>query len=164
MLKRLRTGNSSFSELGTCNALATLSSSSHGDAHLLYTQSTPAFETGEKTKLLFLTHSPPSSAQLVHQAEGQEAGGEGELKEDALVSNPVCRFTSSLIPSNRSQLSQAPGQGACSECSINLVGSKAGCQGKHLVMVQLKMVPLMLSGEKEIKFRNQSYPQRLFVS
>lgn len=48
---------------------------------------------------------PPSSAQLVRQAVGQEAGREGELKEDALVSNPVCRFTSSLIPSNRSQLS-----------------------------------------------------------
>lgn len=80
---------------------------------------------------------PSSPAQLIHQAVGQETGREREreLKEDALVSNPVCRFRSSLIPSNRSQLSQALGQGVCLECSINLVGSKAGCQGKHLVMV-----------------------------
>lgn len=133
-LKDREQGNSNFEVLAISNELATLSSSSHMEMHPLYTQFTPAFGTGENTKLPFPTQHP-SPAQLVHQAGGQEVGGEGELKEDALVSNPVCRFTSSLIPSNRSQLSQAPGQGACSECSINFEGSKAGCQGKHLVMV-----------------------------
>lgn len=64
----------------------------------------------EKKQSSLFSPNPSSPAQLVLQAVGQEAGREGELKEDALVSNPVCRFTNSLIPSNRSQLSQAQGR------------------------------------------------------
>lgn len=69
-LKGREQGNSSFSELGTCNALAALSSSSHGDVHPLYTQFTPAFETGEKQSS---SSSPPIFCPALSPGSG--AGG-----------------------------------------------------------------------------------------
>ena len=69
--------------------------------------------------------SPSSSAPPPPAPWGPGSGGkEEELKEDALASNPVCRFTSSLIRSNRSQLSHVLGQGAGFEPDANLAGSK----------------------------------------
>lgn len=50
------------------------------------------------------------------------------LNKGALVTNPVCRFTSSLIPSNRSRLSPALGRvrAAVSESGVHLDGARQG--------------------------------------
>lgn len=50
------------------------------------------------------------------------------LNKGALVANPVCRFTSSLIPSNRSRLSPVLGRvrAAVSESGVHLDGARQG--------------------------------------
>lgn len=50
------------------------------------------------------------------------------LNKGALVANPVCRFTSSLIPSNRSRLSPALGRvrAAVSASGVHLDGARQG--------------------------------------
>lgn len=123
MLKRERTGKQ---QLCTCNTPATACSGSPREQHPLYTQFTPIEKKQSSPS------SPILPPHLLPHRLGTRHGEEGELEEDALLSNPVCRFTSSLIRSNRSQLSYALGQGARFERDINLAGSKAGCQGKHL--------------------------------